>query len=111
MNVYSLIQEKHDEFVSLCVAHKVDKLYVFGSSVTTHFDPVRSDIDVVVSLNISDPITYGETLLSFWDALELFFKRKVDLLTDESIKNPYLRKSIEATKKLIYDGQGEKVFV
>jgi len=46
-----------------------------------------------------------------WDNLELFFNRKVDLLTDNSIHNPYLRKSIDSTKKLIYDGQGEKVFV
>lgn len=50
-------------------------------------------------------------LLSFWDSLEILFDRKVDLLTEDSINNPYLKKSIESTKKLIYDGQGEKVFV
>jgi predicted nucleotidyltransferase len=34
---------------------------------------------------------------------------EVDLLTKESIHNPYLRKSIESTKVLIYDGQREKI--
>ena len=89
----------------------MSKIYAFGSSITDHFDPVKSDIDVVVDLDINDPIEYGEMLLSFWDNLENLFNRKVDLLTEESINNPYLKKSIESTKKLIYDGQGEKVFV
>ena len=92
-------------------SHQVSKLYAFGSSVTDHFDPIKSDIDVVVELNITDPIEYGEALISLWDKLEIFFNRKVDLLTEDSIRNPYLRKSIESTKKLIYDGQGEKVLV
>ena len=89
----------------------MDKLYAFGSAVTNRFNPSKSDIDFVVELNIQDPIHYGETLLSFWDALEVLFERKVDLLTLESISNPYLKREIEATRHLIYDGQGEKVLV
>jgi len=111
MDLTSLIHDKYDEFVNLCRHHKADKIYSFGSSITDHFDAEKSDIDLVVKLNIEDPIDYGEALLSFWDELELLFNRKIDLLTDESINNPYLRKSIESTKKLIYDGQGEKVLV
>ena len=53
----------------------------------------------------------GELLISIWDKLEDFFGRKVDLLTSGSIKNPYLKKSIDATKVLIYDGSKEKVLV
>jgi predicted nucleotidyltransferase len=111
MTIASLIKEKYDAFINLCKQHKVSKIYAFGSSVTNQFDPAKSDIDIVVALDVKDPIEYGETLLSLWDNLEIFFNRKVDLLTDDSINNPYLRKSIDATKKLIYDGQGEKVFV
>ncbi|MFM9837834.1 MAG: nucleotidyltransferase family protein [Cyclobacteriaceae bacterium] len=111
MNLIQLINDRKTEFIELCIAHKVDRLYAFGSSITDHFDFEKSDIDVLVDLDLKDPLEYGETLLSLWDNLESFFKRKVDLLTDESIHNPYLRKSIEATKMLIYDRQGEKVFV
>jgi hypothetical protein len=93
------------------VSHKIDKIYAFGSSVTERFDLEKSDIDLVVSLAVDDPLEYGELLLSLWDSLELFFGRKVDLLTDDSIRNPYLRTNIERTKKLVYDGQGEKIFV
>src|SRR5947207_11058908 len=98
MNINSLIKEKQADFISLCHEHKVSKMYAFGSSITDNFDPVKSDIDVIVELNIADPIEYGEALLSLWDNLEAFFERKVDLLTDDSISNPYLKKSIESTK-------------
>lgn len=111
MNLNSLIKERYNDFIALCKQHKVSKIYAFGSSITEHFDPAKSDIDIVVELDIKDPVEYGGTLLSFWDNLEILFNRKVDLLTEDSINNPYLRKSIESTKKLIYDGQGEKVFV
>ena len=48
--------------------------------------------------------------MSFWDSMELFFGRKVDLLTDSSIKNPILRKSIDRTKVLVYERREQKVF-
>lgn len=111
MDLMTLIKERHTDFVDLCRSHKVDKIYAFGSSITDHFDPIKSDIDIVVKVDIEDPLDRGETLLSLWDKLEALFKRKVDLLTEDSIRNPYLKANINRSKKLIYDGEGEKVFV
>jgi hypothetical protein len=111
MDLMTLIKERYTDFVELCRSHRVDKIYAFGSSITDHFDPEKSDIDIVVKVDIDDPIDRGEALLSLWDKLESLFKRKVDLLTEESIRNPYLKANINRTKKLIYDGEGEKVFV
>lgn len=111
MDLMTLVRERHSEFIDLCRSHKVDKMYAFGSSITDHFDPQKSDIDLVVKIDIDDPADRGETLLSLWDKLEGLFQRKVDLLTEDSMRNPYLRSNIDRTKKLIYDGEGEKVFV
>lgn len=111
MNLMTLLNEKYADFVDLCRAHHVDKMYAFGSSITDHFNPETSDIDVVVKVDIDDPVARGEALLSLWDKLEALFKRKVDLLTEDSFRNPYLRSNINRTKKLIYDRKGEKVFV
>ena len=99
------------DFKTLCQKHKVKYLYAFGSSTTENFDFNKSDIDLLVEIEDIDPIERGEKLISLWDTFELFFHRKVDLLTDSSIHNPYLRKSIDSTKILIYDGEGSKVFV
>ena len=107
----TLIKDNYSEFLDVCRSHNVDKIYAFGSSVTDHFDPNKSDIDMVVKVGIDDPLDRGETLLSLWDKLEALFNRKVDLLTEDSIRNPYLKANIDRTKKLIYDREGEKVFV
>jgi uncharacterized protein len=99
------------DFNILCQNHKVKYLYAFGSSVSDRFDDTKSDIDLLVEIEDADPIERGEKLISLWDTFEGFFNRKVDLLTNSSISNPYLRKSIDDTKILIYDGSRQKVFV
>ncbi len=110
MRVQTDIALHLNEFQSLCKEFGVSSLYAFGSSTTNKFTE-QSDIDLLVEIDVLDPVERGEKLMSLWDKLELFFKRKVDLLTNASIKNPYLRKSIDQTKVLIYDGKRDKVFV
>jgi hypothetical protein len=80
-------------------------MYAFGSSITDRFDEAKSDIDLLVDVDIADPVCRGKTLLSLWDELEVFFSRKVDLLTEASLRNPYLKANILRTRKLIYDGE------
>ncbi len=111
MDLMTLIRERYTDFVAICRSHKVVKIYAFGSSITGHFNPQTSDIDILISVDIEDPADRGEALLSLWDKLEDLFGSKVDLLTEDSIRNPYLKSNIDRTKRLIYDGKGEKVFV
>jgi len=111
MIIKNEILKKKDDFSELCKNHKVKYLYTFGSCTTDRFDTGKSDIDLLVEIDDPDPLERGEKLMSFWDMLESFFNRKVDLLTDSSIRNPYLRKSIDSTKVLIYDGSWEKISV
>ena len=109
MIIQDEILKNTSAFIALCKNHKVRYLYAFGSATTDSFDPNTSDIDLLVEIDASDPIERGEKLLSLWDTFEQFFHRKVDLLTDSSIRNPYLRQSIDSTKILIYDRKGSKV--
>lgn len=109
MDLLGKLKEQKAEFESLCHAHDVDKLFLFGSLVSGGFDPSRSDVDVVVTVAVNDPVKRGEKLLSLWDGLEAFFERRVDLLTEDSIRNPYLKSSIERTKVLVYDRTREKI--
>ncbi|MDR2627879.1 MAG: nucleotidyltransferase domain-containing protein [Dysgonamonadaceae bacterium] len=83
----------------------VKRLYFFGSALTSRFNDVTSDIDVLVETTNIPPEEKGEQLMILWDDLEKLFARKVDLLTENSLKNPYLTKEIKRTRKLIYDGQ------
>jgi predicted nucleotidyltransferase len=103
MIIEELINKDKNTFYKLCKDHNVKSLFAFGSSVTDKFDPEKSDIDLMVEIEELDPIEKGEKIMSFWDKMEEFFKRKVDLLTNLSIRNRILRENIEATKILIYE--------
>jgi len=109
MNIKDSIQTKLIDFTTLCKLYNVKNLYAFGSSITEHFNEDSSDIDLLIEIDENDPLERGEKLLAIWDKLEEFFQRKVDLLTESSLKNPILRKNIDATKILIYDGKRQKV--
>ncbi len=109
MKIKDSIQAKLIDFTTLCRLHNVKKLYAFGSATTEHFDEALSDIDLLIEIEENDPLERGEKLLSIWDKLEEFFNRKVDLLTESSLKNPILRKNIDATKILIYDGKRKEI--
>lgn len=112
MFIENEIKKAPHQFKELCSKHQVEQLYAFGSSVdSARFDPEKSDIDLLVKLSAKDPLIRGEYLLSLWDALEEFFHRKVDLLTRESLRNPYLIKSIENSKVLVYDGESTEIFI
>jgi len=111
MKIKEEIQKKNNDFITLCKTHNVKSLYAFGSSVTDYFNEKSSDIDLLVEIDDDDPIERGEKLMSLWDKFEDFFHRKVDLLTDSSIKNPILRRNIDSTKILIYDRRRQKVLI
>ncbi len=111
MAISSIIKEHNTSLIALCKKYGVERLYVFGSVAKGKFNPDTSDIDFIVELEELSPLEKGERLLSLWSELESLFQRKVDLLTDKPIVNPYFRKSVEKSKSLIYERRSEKIFV
>lgn len=101
--VHSIILDNYIRLKQLCEGHKVEQLYAFGSVLRSDFDIESSDIDLLVELSEMPPIDRGLTLLSLWDGLEDLFNRKVDLVSESSLENPYFRAEVGATKQLIYD--------
>lgn len=85
----------------LCEKHMVSTLFVFGSILTSKFSK-KSDIDFIVDFTDVDMYNYADNYFDLKKSLEILFKREVDLLEDKAIKNPYLRLSIDSSKKLIY---------
>jgi len=107
MNLKQSINNRLQDFLLLCKTHNVKSIYAFGSSVTNQFDEQNSDFDFLIEVENEDPIQRGESLMELWDRFEELFHRKIDLLTSSSIKNPILRKNIDRTKVLIYDGENQ----
>jgi predicted nucleotidyltransferase len=110
-SMIALAQYKQELMRVLPINGAVKRLYLFGSALTPRFDKDKSDIDVLVETENLSPEEKGELLMVLWDDLEKLFSRKVDLLTEGSLRNPYLAKEIKQTRKLIYDGQSKQVFI
>jgi len=97
----NLIESNIDNVRTLCQLHKVQSLFVFGSVLSDKFQK-DSDIDLIVDFQGVELYDYADNYFDFKASLENLFKREVDLLEDKAIKNPYLRKSIDSSKQLVY---------
>jgi predicted nucleotidyltransferase len=96
------IVERNIEIISdLCKRHKVRQMFVFGSVLTNRFR-MNSDIDFIVDFQGVDLYDYADNYFDFKNSLEHLLEREVDLLEDKAIKNPFLRQTIDSSKKLIY---------
>jgi uncharacterized protein len=104
--------EKHLAALSdLCRRYGVERLYLFGSAVSGRLQPT-SDLDFFVEMADRQPnAAYARRYLEFADELERLFSRRVDLVTEQAIRNPYLRREIEATRQLIYGQSREEAAV
>ncbi len=96
-----LIESNQKKIVALCKKYKVKRLFVFGSILTDRFNSL-SDIDFLVDFDKEKIKDYFDNYFDFKYSLEDLLNRKVDLLEDQTIKNPYLKESIDNTKALIY---------
>ena len=96
-----IVEKNIDKIRTLCENHRVSTLFVFGSIPTPKFSKT-SDIDFLVDFSDVDLYNYADNYFDLKKSLEILLKREVDLLEDKAIKNPYLRQSIDSSKKLIY---------
>jgi predicted nucleotidyltransferase len=80
-------------------------MYLFGSAARgDDFDPETSDFDFLVAFDDTlDVLDRGENALDLMFDLDDLFGREVDLMTEQQLKNPYLIKSIDEDKVLIYE--------
>jgi predicted nucleotidyltransferase len=103
-----LVKNRIFEISTLCESCKVDKLWIFGSANTLAFNE-KSDFDFLVSFENMDVVEYAENYFLLIEKLEKLLKRDVDLVTVNSLSNPYFIKAVEESKSLIYDQQNQKI--
>ena len=95
------IDKNIESVKALCRKHKVEKLYLFGSATNGSFTD-KSDIDFLVSFDKDDLNQYFTNYISFKKKLGKLFKREIDLVEEQTLKNPILINSINKNKELIY---------
>ena len=99
----AIVEREKAALTELCRRYRVERLYLFGSAVSGRFDEQRSDLDFLVYFVDRAPTgDYADRYLGFAEDLERLFGRPVDLVTEQSIRNPYFRHEVESTRQLIY---------
>lgn len=97
-----LITDNQAAIAALCREFGIRKLEVFGSATTDRFDVATSDIDFIVDLGGYER-GVAKRFMRFADALEALLGRKVDLITEEQIQNPYFRYAVDQQRVTIHE--------
>lgn len=91
-----------EALAALCRRFHVRSLDVFGSAATERFDPARSDIDLLVDFENLPGSGYFDAYFGLRASLQALFGRPVDLVTEPSLENPYLRRQVESEKRRLF---------
>ena len=101
--MHPVVQDTLETLRDLCLRHRVARLDVFGSAARGDFDPTSSDLDFLVEFEPMPPVEHAHSFFGLLEDLQRLFGRGVDLLEPEPIENPYLRQSIERSRKVLYE--------
>ncbi|GAB4218293.1 MAG: nucleotidyltransferase domain-containing protein [Synechococcales cyanobacterium] len=102
--MHPLIHAKQDEIIRACQEYGIRKLEIFGSAArSTDFDPDQSDADFLVEFTSDDLGYFMSRYFDFRDRLTSILSREVDLIEFSALKNPYIIKSINEDRELVYE--------
>ncbi|MDQ3007694.1 MAG: nucleotidyltransferase domain-containing protein [Chloroflexota bacterium] len=88
------------KIAEFCKRWSINEFSVFGSALRADFRP-DSDVDVLVSIDPKAHIGLFE-IAQMQIELEKIFKRSVDLIEKEGLRNPYRRSEILRTARVVY---------
>ena len=97
-----LVEQHQSDIAVLCRRFGVAKLDVFGSAVTGQFNPAKSDLDFLVRFKALDGISRGDQYFGLLHAFEDLFQRRIDLMTHQSLRNPYFIKAANESIRSLY---------
>jgi uncharacterized protein len=100
--MHPMISQHLSEISALCRQFGVARLDLFGSCAGDAFEPERSDVDLVVEFLPEARQQAFDNYFGLKENLQALLGREVDIVTESSIRNPYLRQSIDASRRKLY---------
>ena len=97
------LEAKLPQIELLCRRANVVTLDLFGSATSGQFRTAGSDLDFLVTFGEFPHGGMFDAYMDLAEGLERLIGRGVDLVTERSIRNPYFRKAVEASRRKIYD--------
>jgi predicted nucleotidyltransferase len=96
-----LINNHKEKLNMLCRTYNVDKMYLFGSALNQSFN-ANSDVDFLVKFKEIELADYFNNYINLKENLKSIFVINIDLLEQQTLKNPILINSINKSKQLVY---------
>ena len=97
-----VLEVKREAIAALCAKHGVARLDVFGSALGEDFRPGESDVDLLVEFGPMDGYAKAVAYFDLLDELEELLGVEVDLVMTGAVKNRYIARDIERTRRLLY---------
>ncbi|HXH30824.1 MAG TPA: nucleotidyltransferase domain-containing protein [Bacteriovoracaceae bacterium] len=98
------IQISMDQVEAFCKKWKVKELALFGSVLRKDFNPLTSDIDVLITFLPDE--NWGWEIVTMKEELEKIFCKKVDLVEKAAIeksRNPIRKNEILNSYEVLYE--------
>jgi predicted nucleotidyltransferase len=100
-----LIQNNIQAIRELCKKHHVKTFYLVGSAAKENSFHDDSDVDFLYRFKNEEieEFDHADNYFDLLFALQDLLNRKVDLVAEVKMKNPYFIKSINQSKRIIYE--------
>ncbi|HEY2955852.1 MAG TPA: nucleotidyltransferase domain-containing protein [Candidatus Eisenbacteria bacterium] len=97
-----VLESKRQAISDACVRHRVARLDAFGSALRDDFRPGESDLDLLVEFGPMEPYARVDAYFGMLEDLRALLGMEIDLVMAGAVKNPYIAREIERTKRLLY---------
>lgn len=99
----SIVEKKKENLIEFCKLLNINRMYIFGSAASGNFK-TDSDLDFLISFSEKISIEqYTDNYFALHYKLSELFGRKIDIVTENSLSNPYFIESVNESKELIYE--------
>lgn len=97
-----VLENKLGAITEACVRHGVVRLDAFGSALRDDFKPGESDVDLLVEFAPMEPYARVDAYFGMLEELRVLLGLEVDLIMAGAVKNPYIARDIERTRRMLY---------
>jgi predicted nucleotidyltransferase len=97
-----VLEDKRDALAALCRKYGAVSLCVFGSALRDDFRPGESDVDLLIEFGPMEGHAKAHAYFALLDELRQLLGSEVDLVMAGAVKNRYIAREIEASKRTLY---------
>jgi predicted nucleotidyltransferase len=97
-----ILKDKRKAIAEVCARHGVARLDAFGSALRDDFRAGESDLDLLVEFAPMESHARIDAYFGMLEELRALLGVEIDLVMAGAVKNPYIARDIERTRRMLY---------